>query len=215
MANVVVRDKLPAEQQFLSATQGGQLVAGEVVWNIGNLNPHEERTLQLSTRALALTKAAVQSVTATADPGLRKDAQAPLEIYGLPALRTEMVDRGDPAKIGDKVGYDIKITNQGTVPATDIEVQATVPAEMKVLDTQGPTKPNIVGQVISFPKWASLEPGKTLIYTVEVEALKAGDVRFHMEVRSPVLESGPIIEEESTRIYGSTPDIPLPAPPKL
>jgi uncharacterized repeat protein (TIGR01451 family) len=215
MTNVVVRDKLPAEQQFLSATQGGQLVAGEVVWNVGNLNPREERILQLSTRALTLTKAAVQNVTATADPGLRKDTQAALEIFGLPALRTEMVDRGDPAKIGDKVGYDIKITNQGTLPATDIEVQATVPVEMKILDTKGATQPNVVGQVVTFPKAPPLEPGKTLIYTIEVEALKAGDVRFHMEVRSPALTSGPIVEEESTRIYDPGQANSPPVLPKL
>src|SRR5205823_5554530 len=113
MTSVVVRDKLPPELEFISATEGGQFVAGEVVWNLGNLNGRQERVLQLSTRGLGLTKTATQFVTATADPGLRKDTQATLEIFGLPALRTEMVDRGDPAEVGKPVGYDIKITNQG------------------------------------------------------------------------------------------------------
>jgi uncharacterized repeat protein (TIGR01451 family) len=200
MSNVVVRDKLPPELEFVSASQGGRLVAGEVVWNLGNLKGREDRTLQVTTRGLNLTKAATQNVTATADPGLRKDAQATLEIFGLPALRTEMVDRGDPAQLGKKVAYDLKVTNQGTLPAVDVEVLATIPPEMRFAGATGPTQQNVQGQVVSFPK-KSLEPGQSLSYTIEVDTLKAGDVRFRMEIRSPSLEGGPIIEEESTSIF--------------
>ncbi len=131
MGNVVVRDKLPRELQFISASQGGQLTAGEVVWNIGNLNAREERTLQITAQALELTDAAVQNVTATAEPGLRKDAQAALKVFGLPALRTEIVEQGNPAQVGNKVTYNLKITNPGTLEANDITVTARIPAEMK------------------------------------------------------------------------------------
>ncbi len=172
MTNVIVRDKLPPELEFVSATQGGQVVAGEVVWNLGDLKPREERSLQLTTRRLNLSKSAVQFVTATAEPGLRKDTQAALEIFGLPALRVEMVDRGDPAEVGKRVGYDIKITNQGTLPATDIEVRGLVPVEMKVIAANGPAQPIVQGQVVSFPKVASLEPGQTMAFTIEVETVK-------------------------------------------
>ena len=40
--------------------------------------------------------------------------------------------------------------------------------------------------------------------------LFARDVRFQLEVRSPILESGPIIEQESTRIYGPAQAAPPP-----
>src|ERR1700731_764130 len=157
MTNLVVRDKLPPELAFTGATQGGTQVAGEVVWNIGNLNPREERTLQVSTRSQNLAKTATHNVTATADPGLRKDAQAVLEILGLPALKTEMVDRGDPAEVGKKVYYDIKLTNTGSLPVTDIELRATVPAEMRFAGATGLTRPDVQGQVVSIPKVPSLE----------------------------------------------------------
>jgi uncharacterized repeat protein (TIGR01451 family) len=210
MTNVVVRDKLPVELQFVSASQGGQLAAGEVVWNLGNLGPREERALQLSTTPINLTKTAVQNVTATADPGLRKDAQSVLEIFGLPALRTEVDQTGNPAPVGQKVTYTVKVTNQGTLPAADIDVRATIPAEMKLTDAKGPTQPDVQGQVISFPKAAPLDPGKTMAYTIEVQAIKTGDVRFRVEIRSPILESGPIVEEPGTRIYDASVS---PAPP--
>jgi uncharacterized repeat protein (TIGR01451 family) len=215
MTNVVVRDKLPPELQFTSAGQGGQQVAGEVVWNLGTLNPREERALQLSTRALSLTKAAVQAVTATADPGLRKDAQASLEIFGLPALKTEFRDLEDPVQVGQKVRYELKITNQGDLPAKDIDIKATVPVEMKFAKAT-PVQPNVQGLTLTFPKIAILQPGEAQTLTIEVDTLKAGDVRFRVEVSSPItLESGPIIEEESTRIYDAGQGPPPAAPPKL
>ena len=215
----------------ISASNGGQFVAGDVVWNVGNLNPREERALQLSTRGRDLTEAAVQNVTATADPGLRKDAQAALKIFGLPALKVEITDQGDPAEVGKKVIYTLKVTNQGTLPAKDIDVRATIPMEMRLSDAKAFAPVDVQGQVVSFPKVDSLEVGQTKEFTIEVDTIKAGDVRFRMEVRSPILESGPIIEEESTRIYDprqpnptiipvpgaalppGQPPVPLPPPP--
>ena len=146
----------------------------------------------------------LQNVTATADPGLRKDAQAVLEIFGLPALRTEVDQTGNPAPVGQKVTYTVKVTNQGTLPASDIDVSAIVPAEMKLTDAKGPTQPDVKGQVVSFPKAAPLAPGQTMAYTIEVQAIKTGDVRFRVEMRSPILESGPIVEEPGTRIYDAS-----------
>ena len=219
MTNVVVKDKLPRELQFVNAGQGGQLTAGEVVWNLGNLNPREERTLQLSTVGQELTEAAVQNVTATADPGLRKDAQAALKIFGLPALRTEFVQQGGPVQIGNKITYDLKITNQGTLPANDIDVRAQLPDELKLANVK-PQQIKVDGRVVSFDRVATLEAGKTMEFTIEVEAVKKGDVRFRMEITSPMLEGGPIIEEQSTQIYDSQQPAPgpgqgLPPPPAL
>ena len=213
MTNVVVKNKLPPQLEFVAAGQGGQLAAGEVVWNIGNLNPREERALQVTTRGIDLTKAAVQSVTATADPGIRKDAQAAIEIFGLATLRTEMFNRGGPANVGSKVTYDVKITNQGTLPATDIDIKAIIPNEMKFESSKGFEQPQVQGPVVTFPRVKSLDPGKALAFTIEAETLKPGDVRFRIEIRSPILESGlPIIEEEATRIIDAGQANP-PAPP--
>jgi uncharacterized repeat protein (TIGR01451 family) len=217
--NVVVRDKLPAELAFVGASDGGRFEGGEVVWNLGALRPREEKVLQLTARGIALSKAAVQTVTVTADPGIRKDAQAALEIFGAPALSTRLVDEGDPAEIGKKVVYKFEIVNAGTLPATDIEVRFQVPAEMKLTDAKGPAQPpNVQGPLVVFPK-LTLDPGKAINYLVEVEAVRAGDVRFRAEVLSPSLEAGPRVDEQSTRIFdprvppNGNPPLPPPPPP--
>lgn len=215
ITNVIVRDKLPAELTFLNANLGGQLLAGEVVWNLGTLGPREEKTLTLGVRGQTLTKQAVQTVVATADGGLRKDAQAVLEIFGVPTLRTEMVDRGDPAEVGKKVTYILEITNTGSLSADGIEVVGTIPPELRYAGARAPAKDDLRGNVLSFGKLDNLQPGQKLTYEIEMEAIRAGDARFRVEVRSAALEAGPTIEEESTTIFdpGRAPAGGVPAPP--
>ena len=68
-----------------------------------------------------------------------------------------------------------------------------------MLTANGPLQPRITGQQIAFPPVDSLPPGQKLTYTVEVEAVKAGDARFRVELRSATLKE-PVVDEESTTI---------------
>jgi uncharacterized repeat protein (TIGR01451 family) len=217
--NVVVRDQLPPELTFTSATQGGQLADGQVVWNVGTLQPREEKLVQVTTRAGKLTPRTVNVAVATADPGLRVQAEAALEIRGVPAFRLEVKDIDDPIEVGARTTYTIDVTNQGSLPGNGVQITALVPAQMRLIGANGPSKPDIQGQKVTFPAVDGLQPKQTLHYTVDVEALQAGDARFRVELRSATL-SEPVIEEESTNIYAPAPGAgparpaaPPPAPP--
>jgi uncharacterized repeat protein (TIGR01451 family) len=215
MPGVMVRDRLPPELQFVSASQNGQLAAGEVLWNLGTLQPREERVLQLRTRSINIAKQAVQVVNATSEGGARQTTQGAVEIFGLAALKLELGDQGDAAEVGKKVLYQAVVTNTGTLAANDIEVKVTIPAETKLLNVKGatPEKETVAGQVIVFPKATNVAPQQRLVYVIEVEAIRAGDARCKVEVVSPALEGGPIFEEEPTRILDANPGIPPPPPP--
>jgi uncharacterized repeat protein (TIGR01451 family) len=215
LGNVLVRSRLPAEVQFVSASQQGQFQDGEVVWNAGTLQGREERTLQLTARCVNIAKQALLTTSATADGGVRKDAQATIEIFGLAALKLEFGDQGDPASIGQKVTYQAVVTNQGTLPANDIDVKIIIPDETKLLDAKGPTadKATIAGSVVQFSKASNVAPGQRLVYLVEVEAIRGGDVRCRVEVNSPILTGGPLFETESTRIIDPNQAPPVPPPP--
>src|SRR5262249_6587923 len=167
VANVVVRHKLPPVLSFVSAGQGGQAADGEVVWNLGTLQPREQRALQLTTRCEKLTPAAVNVAVATADPGLKAEAEARVEILGIPALRLEVIDIGDPVEVGKQVTYVIEVTNTGSLAGKDIELKATVPIELRAVDAKGPTKEKIDGPLVSFAPVPTLEPGKKLTYTIQ------------------------------------------------
>jgi uncharacterized repeat protein (TIGR01451 family) len=211
LTNVIVRDRLPPELRFESATQGGQPGAGEVLWRLGTLGPREQRILQVTTVAEKLTPSAVQVVEATADPAMRAQAQASLEIAGMPALRMEVVDEGDPVEVGKTVTYRIEITNTGSLPAKAVAIKALLPVELRLVPGKatGPSLATVAGQTITFAP-VDVEPQKAVRFLIEAEGLRPADVRFRAEMRSLALDQ-PVLEEESTTIYDPN---PTPAPPK-
>jgi uncharacterized repeat protein (TIGR01451 family) len=201
LSNVVVRDQLPPDLGFVSATEGGQFSQNQVVWNIGALQPREEKLVQVTTNCLRITEKAVNVAIATADPGLQVQAEAAVEIRGLPAFRLEVIDDPGLIEVGGRVKYIIDVTNQGSLPGNQVQITAYVPLEMRVINARGPTTPRIEGNKITFPGIDSVQPKQTVEYIVEAEALKAGDVRFRVELRSQTLGNTPVVEEESTNIY--------------
>jgi len=213
VTNVVIRDQLPADLGFTSATEGGQFSNNQVIWNIGTLQPNEQKLVQVTTNCLRITEKAVNVAIATADPGLQVQAEAGVEIRGLPAFMLEVVDNPDPIEVGGRTTYTINVTNQGSLPGNQVQITAYVPKQMRVINARGPSTPRIDGNTITFPGVDSVQPKQKLEYIVEVEALQAGDVRFRAELRSQTLGAVPVIEEESTNIYDAGPGSrPMPPP---
>ena len=106
------------------------------------------------------------------------------------------------------------------MPATNIDVVATLPAEMRFAKANRRTKTNADGQGVSFQTMEKLDPGQSAQFSIEVDTLRPGDVRFRMEIRSPALEAGPIIEEQATQVLirarpppAGEPAAPVPPPP--
>src|SRR5262249_3041780 len=68
LANTIVRHTLPAEVDFVSATEGGQLSGRDVVWNLGTLKAGEHKNVSVTANPAALTSNAVARALVTADP---------------------------------------------------------------------------------------------------------------------------------------------------
>src|SRR5262249_51687803 len=197
--NVVVRNALPPELAFVAAGQNGQIAGNEVVWNVGALGPRERKLLQLTTTCQKLPPAAAQQALATAD-GVRVEAKAAIEILGTPAFNLEVKDIGDPVQVGNRLTYEIKATNPGSLVAKGVEIKAIVPKELRIVQTTGPAKENIAGQTVTFDKM-DLNPGQTATYRIEGQAenVSPGAVRFRVELNAATLTT-PLVEEQPTKI---------------
>jgi uncharacterized repeat protein (TIGR01451 family) len=213
LSNVTVHDQLPPELKFVSASQGGGLVNNEVVWAVGALQAGEQKTLQVKTTSVQKTPQALNVAVATADPGgLTVQATAPIQIMGLPAFRLEVQDIEDPIEVGGKTTYRIDVLNTGTLPGTQVQVKAVVPKQLKVINTTGPTNAQVNGSDLLFAPLDQLQPGQKVSYGVDVQALEAGDIRFHVELTSTELKE-PVVEEEPTTVYVAPTSSPTGAPP--
>jgi uncharacterized repeat protein (TIGR01451 family) len=218
LGDVTLRDLVPPELSFTSASDGGRLDGGQVVWTLGSLQPKETKTVQVSTKSVKMSPQVLNVAVAKAAPGLEAQDKAALEIRGVPAYRLELVDMDDPVEVGNKTTYKIDVTNQGSLPGHQVQITCYIPPEMEYVDTQGTVKPQVNGRTVTFPAVDALKPQETVTYLLDVRALKAGDARFKVELRSTHLGS-PVIKEESTTIYkqpdGTRPPAatsPAPAP---
>src|SRR5262249_2128449 len=114
--NVVVRDRLPPELAFQSATEGGRFDGTQVVWSLGGLGPGGEKRGQVTAKGARAARA-VNVAEATADPGQQERAEAATEVRGLSAVRVDLYDLNDPVPVGGRTSYKIVVQNQGTSPA--------------------------------------------------------------------------------------------------
>ena len=190
-------------------SDNGKRNAGEVDWDVGDLKPREARTVTVKTRADKLVKGAVNQVVATAAAGVVAKDQVSVDVFALPGLHFEITDKNDPVQVGKTVTFNIAVTNTGTAPATKIDIKAMLPSELKVIESGAQGRghaASVKDQAVTFATIESLAPQQKLEFQIEALALRAGDVRFRAEMRSPTLTSGqPVVEEQAVRIIEAMP----------
>jgi uncharacterized repeat protein (TIGR01451 family) len=202
-----VSDILPPELVFVEATEGGRLQGREVVWQVGDLAPNQQKQLQLTTASPRTTPQTLNTATAVArvsgggpaTADVRVKADASIAVLGLPAYKMTVEDHDDPVAVGGRTAYRIRVTNTGSLPGDRVQVTAAVPAQMRVLTAYGPTAYRVEGGRVLFAPLAALPPGQTLTYMVEVGALKTGEARFRAELTTGTMRE-PLVKEESTNV---------------
>lgn len=198
-AGTVVEDALPAGGSFVSASDGGTVQGGKVVWNVGNLAPTTAKKL-----SLVLNPGPIASLTnvataraACADP---VTAQCVTAIEGIPAMLLNGSDDPDPIQIGSNVTYTLTITNQGSAPLTNSRLTCTFEDKMEFVSAAGATAGTNQGKTITFAPIPTLAPGARATYTVVIKAAGEGQVQLKAEASSDQI-TRPLIKTETTNFY--------------
>lgn len=167
---------------------------------LGEIAPGQTRLYRVTVPA---TEAGTITVNAVAKARCATDAtaMASTRVEAIPALLLEVVDNTDPIRIGENVVYTITVKNQGTGNDSNVSVTATLPTELQFVQAGGVTKSAAPqGQVVRFAPVGTLAPGKFAEWTLEAKAIKAGDVRFQLDMNSDSLGKN-VVETEATRLY--------------
>jgi uncharacterized repeat protein (TIGR01451 family) len=200
-SNVRVVDTLPEGLDVATTNEGGvyDTTARTFTWTIGTLLAGQRRGLTLKTVARKVGDWTNRAV-AHADRVAEVSAETSIRVDGVPALMLEVVDLDDPIEVGAETTYEIRVVNQGTCPATNLQILATVPDGMKAEDVQGAAEGHIHGQMVHFDPLPRLAAKADALYRVKVRGTKAGDWRFKVQMMSDQLQT-PVREDESTRVY--------------
>ena len=200
--DVILTDLVPAGTTFKSASDGGSLQGGQVVWNLGTLNPGESRRVSMVTTANS--EGTIRN-TATARAYCAADvsADATVSVRGVPAILLECIDVDDPIEVGGTETYVIDVTNQGNADDHNIVIEVTLPPEQEYVSAEGArgASHSVSGKVVRFAPVPTLEPKGRLTYRVIVKAIGEGDVRLAVSLTAESTTAGPVRETESTHQY--------------
>ncbi|MGE3180085.1 MAG: hypothetical protein AB7N71_00505, partial [Phycisphaerae bacterium] len=199
--NVTLTDTVPGGTQFVSASNGGTMSGGAVNWNLGTISAGQSMSVNLTVKAnsagMLMNKACARTRCGEACGTLET------RVEGIPAVLLEVVDIEDPDEIGTTETYRITVTNQGSAPATNIRIVATVQPEAEFVSASADFGGGATadGRTVTFTALPSLAPRQQSTFTVIVRGQQAGDTRFKVLMYTNETDPTPIEETESTRFY--------------
>ena len=115
--NVVLTENVPPQLQHEARDS-------VLTYNVGDLKPNETRTIHLTMTAIRAGKF-VNSLTATADPGLNAESRFDMEVI---APQLKMTVQGPTRRFLEREGsYKLAISNPGTASATHVAMRVQLP----------------------------------------------------------------------------------------
>lgn len=207
---------IPEGFEFVSATDGGAFAATNklVVWKLAGLPAGTTKTVGVKLKSTAPSEGVVRTliqtgagepaggVTQAAAKGkpLEAKCETTVKAEGVPGLRFEVADLDDPVEVGKEAVYEIKVTNQGTGPCTNVAVVAELGDGTVAGATAGPTAGRVTGATVSFDPLAQLPVKGDVTYKVRVKGTAAGDTRIRVRLSCDQIKTA-VSKEEGTRFY--------------
>jgi uncharacterized repeat protein (TIGR01451 family) len=200
--DVQIVTKLPKGMRFVKANNMGEYDATShaVYWSLAELPKGEKGTVELTAMPVETGPQTLQ-VESRAQQGLTDKTQREVLVEGLAAIKFEVKALQDPIEVGGETGYEIRIVNQGTKAATNVQISAELPVGLKLISAEGETQHKIDRNRLVFEPVQQLAPKADTVYRLRVQGLQAGDQRVAVEVKTDDLQQ-PIRHEESTRVFG-------------
>jgi uncharacterized repeat protein (TIGR01451 family) len=200
--DVQIITKLPKGMTFIRANNMGEYDAAThaVYWSLSELPEGEKGTVELVAMPVEAGPQTL-AVESRAGQGLSDETQRQIVVDGLAAIMFEVRDLEDPIEVGGETGYEVRVVNQGTKAATNVQVGIKLPAGMQLVSAEGETQHKEMQGAIVFEPLEQLAAKADTVYRVRVQGNAAGDQRVMVEVNTDDLAQ-PIRREESTTVFG-------------
>ncbi len=192
---------LPRGMQFVSANNMGEYdsASHSVHWSLAELPASERGTVELVALPIESGEQTLQVAT-KARQGLEDRTDKRVLVEGLSALMFEVVDLEGLIEIGGETTYEIRVSNQGSKAATNVQVVAIMPAGIRPMSGQGETRHQIQGERVVFAPLPQLAPKSETTLRIQAQGIRPGDQRVRVQITSDDLQQ-PITKEVSTRVY--------------
>ena len=199
--NVELIARLPSGLRFRSANNQGRYDsnAHSVYWSLAQLDRDAKASVELKTTPVEIGTQPIKFET-FADLEVRASAVQPLNVEHLVDVFFDIDDVIDPIEIGSDTSYKIRVVNQGTKAATNVQLGVTFPRGLRPTAVNGSIRHQINGQQIAFEPINSMSPGDEISFVIESKGQSAGDHRVVVNMKTDGRQT-PVSKEETTRVY--------------
>ncbi len=200
--DVQIVTKLPKGLEFVRANNMGEYDSAthSVYWSLAELPKGQDGTVELVALPIQSGDHTI-SVEGRAREGLEDRTTKEIRIEGLAAIMFEVADLQDPIEVGGSTSYEIRVVNQGSKAAANVQVTALVPPGLTVVGASGETRHTVEAEGVVFEPLARLAPKADTIFRIDVMGALPGDQRLLVEVTTDDIQQ-PIRKEESTHVFG-------------
>lgn len=192
---------LPQGMQFVSANNMGEYDSAthSVHWSLAELPASERGTVELVALPIESGTQTLQ-ISTKARQGLEDRTEKQVLVEGLSALMFEVIDVEGLIEIGGETTYEIRVQNQGSKAATNVQIVAIMPPGIRAISGQGETRHAIQGERVIFAPLPQLAPKAETTFRIQAQGVRPGDQRVRVQITADDLQQ-PLTKEVSTRVY--------------
>jgi len=172
--NTVVRDAIPAGARFVSATEGGTASGSDAVWNLGNLNPGQSRTISL-TLAGGNAGQVQNTASASANCANAVSDSCTVTIAGVPDIGTGIDDNDGVITVGQPHTFTYTAVNQGNTDLTNVKVVFSPEAGLEFVSSTAAGGAQAAGGTQSV-NVGTLKVGQRVSFNMVYKGTKQGDL---------------------------------------
>jgi uncharacterized repeat protein (TIGR01451 family) len=199
---VVVRDPLPPNTRFISASAGGQLQGNTVQWSLGNLGAGETRELTVVLEGLQ--EGLIRNCATVQGAGIPpKEACAETQILWVAAMHIDCIDTEDPVEVGGQTVYVIDVKNEGQKDTTQVVLTVDLPDEAEFMECSATSQRgryDAGNHQVVFTPVPVMRPNQVEEYRIRVRFKSAGSAVCSGQLRFAEFAK-PIRSEEGTNVY--------------
>ncbi|HEY4313255.1 MAG TPA: hypothetical protein VGN12_27640 [Pirellulales bacterium] len=199
----------------ISATEGHDWSrdgAGDLVWLLDSLPAGKTVRYQVRCQCVTPAANACNRATVTTAEGATASDEACLAITqaaappappaGAARLTIAVADLVEPVALKANTTYEVKITNNGQGPDSQVVLTVTVPDKMTPMGVGpgGIATAAILGKTVRFDPVPTIAPGETLTYRIQARGDEAGQAQFRAQATSAGNPAG-VVGEELTTIF--------------
>lgn len=197
--DVIAAVALPHGVEFVSGIDNVEKIDGGIRWNVGMLSPGNQRSYQLNCNMTAAGSINLEAAARGAGELAATDKFV-TKVDAVADLVLAVADPKGPLPTGQKIEYEIRITNRGTKSARGVNIVMHFSEGVEPAQAEGIANEIAPGQV-TFAPIAQIDPGQDIVLKVLASASQPGSHRFRAQLLCEEADSHEVAEG-TTRFFG-------------